>query len=182
VPGASVWIEELVPAPRSRVKDQLVEVFEVPRHQAASLEDGSFIAVGVTMGRYRVRVQHPGHAAATSPTFEVVAAGEVLVPDVVLEAAAGISGVVRDGGGSLDHRAIVLVREVGSEGQGLTASTDSSGRFRLTGLRAGAYEVRLVRHGGKLVVTPRASGAERGGSRRVTLLAGEIKEIELRGP
>src|SRR5690606_27821666 len=101
-------------------------------HQADA--DGRVRVVPLAIGRYRVRVDHPGYVQATSelevPAAERPGTASVSGARVALERGATIAGTVRDGDGARVGGARVSVGSV-------VGHSDVSGRFRLGSVPTG---------------------------------------------
>lgn len=149
------------------------------RAETRTLEDGSYVFPGVDPGSWRVEASHELFAPAAASGLAVTSAAECLAPDLVVEAAAGVQGVVFDRNGHPDHLAVVMVTPDEPGVPAVQASTDGEGRFVVRGLRAGAYRIVAIQFRGTIHLDKVLENRNSGGS-RTTLLPGEIKNVEIR--
>ncbi|MHC3000407.1 hypothetical protein OB08_15170 [Microbacterium sp. HJ5] len=115
--------------------------------------DGAFLLQGVRPGAYKIEVQ-TGSAdvlgewwrdatGAADAEDVIVAAGETTSGiDVRLSAAGHISGTVTDETGTPVGGVTVIA--YGADGSGMATLSEENGRFRVGGLRTGAYTVQFA--------------------------------------
>ncbi len=108
--------------------------------------DGSFCCVNLAPGTHELVVSHPSFVRSAARGVEISAGGRI--PEVVLQRAGELDGVVRLRGGVADDGAVVLATS--EQGERQTVSVDSEGRFHLEGLAPGKWQVKLVQQAGVL--------------------------------
>lgn len=108
--------------------------------------DGSFCLANLARGAHELVVSHPSFVSTTPRRVDVVAAGRI--PEVVLQRAGELDGLVRLAGGAGDAGAIVLATS--EQGERRTVSADGEGRFHMEGLVPGKWRVKLFQQAGVL--------------------------------
>lgn len=108
-----------------------------------SAHDGTFDLRGVTTGAQKLTVES-SHGFAPPDGFEIVVTGDLEHQDLVLADGGVIEGSVVYADGSPVAGVMAVVQLDHSRGE---ATTDTSGAFRITGLRPGDYRV-TARRGG----------------------------------
>lgn len=104
---------------------------------ARATSDGTIVLGPLEPGLWTVTAAHPEYLPAERHLVRVMAGKESNEGKVRLERGAELSGVVRDGRGRGLEGAMVEVAEEG-ESERRSATTDSGGKFRITGLRPGS--------------------------------------------
>jgi hypothetical protein len=138
--------------------------------ETRTLPDGTYRLPNVLDGRYAVKVRHPGFGPFDDPNpFEVPKGGEVARPDVRLARGGGVRGRVLTKSGAPDPQAMVTVSSTiaGSATNQRQATTDTDGRFEVSGLAPGEYRVIVDMRGGEINLAElmglAASNAQRAG-------------------
>jgi hypothetical protein len=104
---------------------------------ATSGADGGFIADGLAPGATQVFAYGAGYTRATAPATVIAAIGTTATVDLVLTTGGAITGEVVDEAGNPVPAVVIEARgpDTGSE------RSDALGRFTITALSAGSYEV-----------------------------------------
>ncbi len=170
---------------RAMFEKSMAQRFTAVRNQTMSLRDGSFQVVGVTPGKWRLRVLHEVYASMIAPETlstsheETVDAGRL-----VLRLGGHVWGRVRDSEHKPEEGAVVhLVPVPGEAGSPMQHRTDLTGLFDFRGVRPGIYHLSVTERKGistyrSLLVSgqPAAVAAKGEGYRLVVDEGSEIEQ------
>jgi hypothetical protein len=136
---------------------------------ATSGRDGAFVADGLAPGATEVYAYATGYPRAPTPASVIATLGATATVDLVLTTGGSITGEVVDEAGAPAAGAVVEARgpDSGSE------RTDARGRFTITALSAGSYEVSVRSPWGEPPPRPDARGAS------VTVTADSTSHVHL---
>jgi len=144
-----------------------------PRWNVRTTANGSFSIDGAAAGEGWLLVMGGDSPAQEDGPFDVPASGTT-TRTIRLERGGAIDGIALDAAGKpCANRQLFLfdVREAGTGAPPRSATTDSDGRFRFSGLRPGSLQVSLV--------LQRASQSVNEMSARVTVVAGATASVRL---
>lgn len=111
---------------------------------------GEFRIENLAQGSYRVRARHPEHSDGSSEEFSCDGRRELTAPELRLAIAGRVRGVVRKSDGTPDSAATVMLQaKSGGTPRGQSCSTDAQGRYEISGLKPGTYQLVLTMRDGK---------------------------------
>lgn len=147
-----------------------------------SKADGAYELTGLRAGTYRVETS-TSQAIAPREGFTVdVPAGKVVEKDLVLDDAGTIVGMIVDGDGKPVAGAKADARSVQNDWDFRWDSggkSDASGKFKVTGLRAGEYRVVASKSFGDTLRKPGETDDEQHPGEKATVRAGETTSVRL---
>jgi protocatechuate 3,4-dioxygenase beta subunit len=130
-----------------------------PGSRASTAADGSFRIPWVPAGKYRVRISHPEHLAATSSDLDLATDAVVRAGDIELGLAARLKVHVRNKATGQPVTAAAVTLSMEPDGHAF-AMTDEQGVASFDNLAPGSWSVTL-----RGIGAPRGRSGKRGGNR-----------------
>lgn len=167
--------------PQARVfLEMLKQNLHQGTRQARTAGDGSWTLPNLLAGTYTFKVEHPQYSTAESEEIPVGNSGEVNVPDIVMQQGGIIRGLVLTESDQPDPDAAVQVRSADNPmAFARPYHTDSEGRFEATGLKPGAYRVRVTQRKGQVDLVNLLLNRDSPQGKLVTVREGQVVEVEL---
>ncbi len=141
--------------------------------------EGAYELTGLRPGTYKINVSSQLYVAPTDGSQVEVAAGAIVEKDLVLEDSGLLDGTVVDADGKPVGDVDVVARLVSGGGRASgNGKTDETGRFHLTGLRAGDYRVTAARGWSEPLRKPGTTDDARQGE-KVSVRANQTATVRL---
>jgi protocatechuate 3,4-dioxygenase beta subunit len=146
---------------------------------ARSRQGGRFELAGLRPGYFILRADAPGFAAYESEPFQI-GKGDEATRDILLEEGLGIAGRVLD-----SQRRPLMGALVAGKGSSREALSDQDGEYRITGLRAGLFDLEAAKDGFGSRVLSRVKAGEEAADivlEPLGAISGNVADVKTRLP
>jgi len=151
-----------------------------PKVHGVTKADGTYEISGLRGGTWKVRAEHARYATEIEARVIVDGSGISEAPDLTLQEAGGIRGIVRAEGGGPDAKARLTIAALNNQLLKFSASTGPDGRFEQLGIPPGDYRIQVVQREGVVNLGGILGAMGRGEAPKVyTVQPGVVLEVEL---